>query len=461
MDNLKLSFYGGTGVVTGANFLLESISPNLRVDRNKTKILIDCGLFQGSRITERKNRDSFPYDPSSIDALFITHAHLDHIGRIPKLTRDGFRGRIYSTDATKDLAELVMRDSIGIMEKEAKWNNEDVFYSEEDIDKAIELWGTVPYNKTIDIKDFKIKFKDSGHILGSAMIEIIYKGKKIVFTGDLGNSPAPLLKDAQIINNADYLIIESVYGDRAHEPFPERAEKLKRIIKETIEIGGVLMIPVFSIERTQILLYELNNLIEKGVIPKIPVFLDSPMAIKATMIYKKYENLFNNNVQNIIKSGDDIFNFPCLSFSLETSESKAINDVENPKIIMAGSGMSNGGRIVHHEKRYLSDPKSTLLIIGYQAINTLGRKIQDGATNVKMFGENVPIRAKIENIRGYSAHADSDGLVAFVKNTKEKVKKVFITMGEPKSANTLANRLHKELNVDAVVPNEGEQTELF
>ncbi|MEK9147403.1 MAG: MBL fold metallo-hydrolase RNA specificity domain-containing protein, partial [Patescibacteria group bacterium] len=178
-------------------------------------------------------------------------------------------------------------------------------------------------------------------------------------------------------------------------------------------------------------------------------------------IYKKYENLFNNNVQNIIKSGDDIFNFPCLSFSLETSESKAINDVENPKIIMAGSGMSNGGRIVHHEKRYLSDPKSTLLIIGYQAINTLGRKIQDGATNVKMFGENVPIRAKIENIRGYSAHADSDGLVAFVKNTKEKVKKVFITMGEPKSANTLANRLHKELNVDAVVPNEGEQTELF
>ncbi|KKP30419.1 MAG: RNA-metabolising metallo-beta-lactamase [Parcubacteria group bacterium GW2011_GWA2_31_28] len=451
MNNLKLSFYGGTGVVTGANFLVES---------NNKKILIDCGLFQGNRITERKNCDTFPYNPSFIDFLFITHAHLDHVGRIPKLVHDGFKGRIYSTNATKDLAELVMRDSMGIMEKEAKWNNEDVFYSAEDIDKAMELWETASYNEEVDIKSFKIKFKNSGHILGSAMIEMDYNGKKIVFTGDLGNSPAPLLCDNEIIDNADYLIMESVYGDRNHEPLPERVEKLKRIIKETIEIGGVLMIPVFSIERTQILLYELNSLIEKGIIPNIPVFLDSPMAIKATMIYKKYEKLFNQNVKDIIKSGDDIFNFPCLKFTLETSESKAINDVKNPKIIIAGSGMSNGGRIVHHEKRYLSDPKNTLLIIGYQAINTLGRKIQDGATNVKMFGENVPIKAKIENIRGYSAHADSDGLVAFVKNTKKKVKKVFLTMGEPYVSNILANRLYKELNVDAVVPKEGEQTEL-
>ena len=451
MNNLKLSFYGGTGVVTGANFLLES---------NNEKNLIDCGLFQGNRITERKNRDPFPYNPSFIDFLFITHAHLDHVGRIPKLVHDGFKGRIYSTNATKDLAELVMRDSMGIMEKEAKWNNEDVFYSAEDIDKAMELWETASYNEEVDIKSFKIKFKNSGHILGSAMIEIYYNGKKIVFTGDLGNSPAPLLNDSEIVDDADYLIMESVYGDRNHEHFTERTEKLKRIIKETMKIGGVLMIPVFSIERTQILLYELNNLIEKGIISNIPVFLDSPMAIKATMIYKKYEKLFNQNVKDIIKSGDDIFNFPCLKFTLETSESKAINDVKNPKIIIAGSGMSNGGRIVHHEKRYLSDPKNTLLIIGYQAINTLGRKIQDGATNVKMFGENVPIKAKIENIRGYSAHADSDGLVAFVKNTKKKVKKVFLTMGEPYVSNILANRLYKELNVDAVVPKEGEQTEL-
>jgi len=353
-----------------------------------------------------------------------------------------------------------MRDSMGIMKKEAKWNNEDVFYSAEDIDKAMELWETASYNKDIDTKSFKIKFKNSGHILGSAMIEIYYKGKKIVFTGDLGNSPAPLLSDSEIVDDADYLIMESVYGDRNHEHFQERTEKLKRIIKETMKIGGVLMIPVFSIERTQVLLYELNNLIEKGIISNIPVFLDSPMAIKATMIYKKYEKLFNQNVKDIIKSGDDIFNFPCLKFTLETSESKAINDVENPKIIIAGSGMSNGGRIVHHEKRYLSDPKSTLLIVGYQSINTLGRKIQDGATNVKIFGENVPIRAKIENIRGYSAHADSDDLVDFVKNTKKKVKKVFLTMGEPRVSNVLANRLYKELNVDAVVPQEGEQTEL-
>src|SRR3989338_11657758 len=216
MNNLKLSFYGGTGVVTGANFLVES---------NNKKILIDCGLFQGNRITERKNCDTFPYNPSFIDFLFITHAHLDHVGRIPKLVHDGFKGRIYSTNATKDLAELVMRDSMGIMEKEAKWNNEDVFYSAEDIDKAMELWETASYNEEVDIKSFKIKFKNSGHILGSAMIEMDYNGKKIVFTGDLGNSPAPLLCDNEIIDNADYLIMESVYGDRNHEPLPERVEK--------------------------------------------------------------------------------------------------------------------------------------------------------------------------------------------------------------------------------------------
>jgi len=449
---LKLTFHGGTEYVTGANFLLES---------EGKKILVDCGLFQGNKICDDKNREPFAYNPADIDVLLVTHGHLDHVGRIPKLVHDGFRGTIYSTPATKDLGELILFDSMGIMEKEAKWDQKDVIYTKEDVETAVELWRKVPYHNEFDIGGgFVIRFKDAGHIMGSAMIEITYNGKKIVFTGDLGNSPAPVLRDTEVVDDADYIVMESVYGDRNHEAVEERTKMLEDVIENTIKDGGALMIPAFSIERTQVLLFELNHLIENNKIPCIPVFLDSPLAIKATAVYDKYERNFNINATNIIKSGDDIFNFPCLKSTLRTEESKAINDVPNPKVIIAGSGMSNGGRIVHHEKRYLPDHKSTLLLIGYQSPNTLGRKLQDGVKVVKILGEDVTVNAKVVNIRGYSAHKDSDGLLEFVANDAEKVKKVFVAMGEPKSSMFFVQKLKDNLGVDAVAPKMGDTFEL-
>lgn len=449
---LKLTFYGGTEFVTGANFLLES---------NNKKILVDCGLFQGNRVCDDKNRADFAYDPATVDILFITHGHLDHVGRIPKLVHDGFKGRIYSTPATKDLGELILFDSMGIMKKEAKWNKQKPFYEKEDVEKALQLWRKIPYHEEVDIGDgFKFIFKDAGHIMGSAMVEITYNNEKIVFTGDLGNSPAPILRDTEVVDNAKYIVMESVYGDRNHENIEERTQILQSVIENTIKAGGTLMIPAFSIERTQVLLFELNHLIENKKIPSIPIFLDSPLAIKATAIYDKYDRNFNKNATDIIKSGDDIFNFPGLKFTLRTEESKAINAVPSPKVIIAGSGMSNGGRIVHHEKRYLPDSKSTLLLIGYQAPNSMGRRLQDGAKSVRILGEEVQVRAKIVNIRGYSAHKDSDGLVDFVSNDSEKIKKVFAVMGEPKSSLFLVQKIKDELDVDAVAPKEGESFEL-
>jgi len=443
----KLTFYGGTGTVTGANFLLET---------EACKILVDCGLVQGSPIAENLNRSDFSYNPAEIDFLLITHAHLDHIGRIPKLVKDGFTGQILSTPETKELSGFLLADAVKILDNEARNQGILPLYELKDVTEALSLWNTVPYHTEKFLKDgVSIFLKDAGHILGSAMIEISRSGKKMVFTGDLGNSPSILLKDTEWIMDADYLLMESVYGDRNHAPKEERSKKLKQVIEDIIKYRRTLIIPAFSLERTQMIIYEMNELFESGEIKtKIPVFLDSPLAIKITGVYEKHTESFNDKAKADIKSGDDIFNFPGLKFIIQSGESQMIQKVPNPKIIIAGSGMSVGGRVIFHEKYYVDNPDAEILFVGYQAVGSLGRQLQDGAKKVKIYGEEKEVKAKINSIPGYSSHKDSDHLLEFVEKATEtgKLKQVFCVMGEPKSSMFLVQKIRDNLGVDAVYP---------
>ncbi|MDD4989056.1 MAG: MBL fold metallo-hydrolase [Candidatus Pacebacteria bacterium] len=454
----KLTFYGGTGIVTGANFLLEIDGENGK----SLRILVDCGFVQGGSDSHTLNAKAFPYEPNSIDILFVTHAHLDHVGKIPKLVKDGFKGIIYSTRTTRELAQVIMEDSARLLLKDAGNNPKKVIYNEEDILSAMRLWKDIPYHTKTDIGfGVSVYLKDAGHILGSAMYEFSRSGRNIVFTGDLGNSPDLLLPDTEKITDANYLLMESVYGDRNHESKEDRKQKFVQIVKDNIARKGVLVIPAFSLERTQIVLYELDEMVEQKLIPSIPVFLDSPMAIRVTEIYRKeMPNGFNDTIKKDIESGDDIFSFPNLKYTLTTDESKAILGSPNPKIIIAGSGMSNGGRVIHHEKNYLPDPNNTLLMMGYEAVGTLGRTLMDGAKSVNIYGENVAVRAKVANIQGYSAHKDSDHLIEFVEDTKDTVEKVFCVMGEPKSSLFLVQRLRDYVGVNAMMPKLGESFDL-
>ena len=441
---LKLTFYGGAQEVTGACYLLET---------EKVRVLIDCGLFQCPRFCEKRNAQDFPFDPASIDALLVSHGHLDHIGRIPKLVRQGFGGRIYSTHPTKAFAALMLRDSLGIFEKEARAIGEEMLYEEKDIDAAIALWEGKEYGEEFYVGDIGIHLKNAGHILGSVVSVLeTANGERIVFTGDLGNSPTPLLGSFDFVNDATYMIIESAYGNRVHEGAAERKQKLERIVEDTCANGGTLMIPAFSLERTQELLYELNELVEHNRIPRVPIFLDSPLAIKATRVYREYGKYFGPEAQALIKEGDDLFQFPGLQFTERTEESKRINEVPAPKIIIAGAGMMQGGRILHHAKRYLPDPKSTLLFIGYQAAGSLGRRILDKAPDVKIHGEVVPVRAAIKAIGGYSAHADSDMLYEYVAHSADSLRNVFVVQGEPEASLYLVQRLRDNLGIQAVAP---------
>ena len=452
---MKLTFYGGTGTVTGANFLLE-LSSDL-------KILIDCGLMQGTSVSDSFNREEFPYNPEEMKFLLVTHAHMDHIGRIPKLVKDGFCGKIISTPPTKEIAEILFQDALGIMDADSRKKGILPIYDKKDIEKALSLWETIPYHQSFGLgEDNSIYLRDSGHILGSAMIEVNDSKTKVVFTGDLGNSPSLLLNDTEEIKDANYIVMESVYGDKNHEPKDERREKLKKIIKETIEDKKLLIIPAFSVERTQILLYEMNGFFENHELSQIPVFLDSPLAIKITKIYQKYSDYLNKTVQKEIKEGDDVFNFPRLKSTSLSRDSDKINITQNPKIIIAGSGMSNGGRVVHHEKDHVGDKDAIILAVGYQAVGTLGRRLEDGAKTVKINGEEIEVRAQILKIEGYSSHKDSDNLVKFIETASEegKLKNVFTVMGEPKSSLFLVQRLRDELNVKAKYPDYGEEIQL-
>ncbi len=443
-----IHFWGGTGEVTGSNFLFET---------KQLKILIDCGLFQGCETCEDKTRKPFQYDPASIQYLFVTHAHLDHIGRIPKLVKDGFRGIIYSTQPTKDLSELALHDSLQILTEEARENKQEPLYEKTDIAKTMALWKTLPYHEALTLPDgVSVLFKDAGHILGSSMIEFSRGGKKLVFTGDLGNSPTPLLRDTEAITGADYLVMESVYGDRVHESRDERRELLEDVVEEVVAQRGVLLIPAFSIERTQEILFEIEQMMEHKKIPAIPVYVDSPLAIEAIEVYKRHKNYFNKEVTYIIASGEELFSFKQLKLVKTKEESQKIHEAPNPKIIIAGSGMSMGGRIITHEKFYIADPHTTILIVGYQAPGSLGRSLEEGEKKVSIFDEEVEVKARVVEITSYSSHKDSDALLQFVGEGVDSLKKVFVVMGEMKSSTFLTQRLRDYLGVNATAPQEGD-----
>src|SRR3989344_5125745 len=449
---MKITFHGAAKTVTGANYLLED---------GKTRILVDCGLFQGSSFCERKNFEPFLYNPKTIDAVLITHAHIDHCGRLPKLVKEGFSGKIFSTPPTKEFAEYLLIDSEHLLAKEAEAKKLKPLYSVDDVEGAIKLWQTIKYHQKFSIGDFKIEFYDAGHILGSSFIRIVLKsGKSVVFSGDLGNVAAPLVKDTESLPTTDYALIESTYGNRLHEDIKVRKDILEDIIEETIKAGGTLLIPAFATERTQDLLYELNELVENGRIPRVPVFIDSPLAIKLTSVFQKYAlnpDYFDAESLALEKKGDVIFNFPGLRFTLTTEQSKEINNIKGPKIIIAGSGMSQGGRILHHELRYLPDLKSAILFIGYQGEGSLGRQILDGAKTVKILGEEVNVNCKIKAIGGYSAHADQAKLMAWLGLSRALFKKVFVVQGEEDQSLPLARKIEDELAIKAIVPSLGEE----
>ncbi len=460
---MKLHFCGGAGVVTGVNYLLET---------ENSKILVDCGLFQGEKKLEEKNAQPFSYNPKEIDAVIISHSHLDHIGRLPQLISGGFRGKIFATPPTIDFTRLILEDSVKVLEEKAKHAGVLPLFLQDDVDEVMRRFLAADYyKKTRAIPDVSFTFHDAGHILGSAIMEVEAEGKIIVFSGDLGNPPAPLLRPPDFLSQADYVLVESTYGDRNHESPEECKELIENIVEETVTAGGVLLIPSFALERTQQLLYHFNELVERHEIPALPIYIDSPLALHITDVYKKYPQYFNKEAVAEIDSGDDIFNFPSLRFTESSKESKKINEVPPPKVIIAGSGMSNGGRIVHHEVLYLPDARTTLLLVTYQAAGTLGWLLAGGAKEVEILDKKIAVDARVEKISGYSAHADQRFLMDWLKNFQKIgyggdesasgfLKKVFVVQGEEKPAQALASLVRDELGIDSAVPKIGEVVEL-
>ena len=475
---MKVTFLGAAKTVTGSNFLVEAAGK---------KFLVDCGMYQGKITQELENSDPFLYDVTDIDFMLLTHAHIDHSGRIPKLYNEGYRGKIYATKATCDLCEIMLPDSGHIQEVEIEWKNrkrkregkEDLppLYTAEEALKCIELFEPVEYDDIIDIDDnISVRFNDAGHMLGSAIIEIWAtedgKTTKTVFTGDIGNNDLPLLDSPTMISNADYLIMESTYGNRLHMRNDDKANMFLDIVSETLDKGGTVVIPSFAVGRTQEILYEIDKLKdEKGqndeefakkykTLMRAPVYVDSPLAISATEIFKKNTDLFEDEIKAKIESGDNPLDFPGLKFTTTAEESKALNESDEACIILSASGMCEVGRIKHHLKHNLWNPNSTILFVGYQAPGTLGRSIVDGAQKVKIFGEEIAVNARIEYIEGYSGHADQEWLLNFVYSFINKPKHIFLVHGEPEGQEVLKQKIEETAEVPVIIPEFGESYEL-
>ena len=461
---MHIHFYGAAKVVTGSNYLIKT---------GKYKILIDCGMFQGSEELEKLNAEPFPFNPKEIDFLLLSHAHIDHSGRIPKLVKEGFKGKIICTKATKDLSEIMLMDSGHIQESDAEWENKKLaragkplivpIYGVEDAIKSLRHFEGVLYNQKININEnVTVRFKDAGHILGSSIIELWINENhdtvKIVFSGDLGTKHKPLLRDPELVEEADYLILESTYGNRLHENIEARTEKLMNVIHETVSNGGSVIIPSFAVGRTQELIYEIRNYYKTHNVEehlKIPIYIDSPMAINATEIFKKNTDSFDKETKEIILSGDDPLNFENLFFIRSHEESIRLNQVDYPKVIISASGMCTAGRVRHHLKHNLWKKKNSVVFVGYQANGTLGRILQEGVKKVKLLGEQIAVLASIHSIEGFSGHADQGDLLNWLSSFKKKPKKVFLVHGEEESTKALAALIKDKEGISTIIPGIG------
>ena len=474
---MKITFLGATKSVTGSNFLVEAAGK---------KFLVDCGMYQGNAEEEYENEAPFGFNIQEIDFMILTHAHIDHSGRIPKLYNEGYRRPIFAHKATCDLCSLMLPDSGHIQEMEIEWRNKKrarkgekplpPLYTAEDAAHSLELFVPLAYDEILEITpEIHIRLNDAGHMLGSSIIEIWAKEgekeTKAVFTGDLGNNDIPLLSSPTMIDSADFLVMESTYGSRLHMRNDEKAELFLKIVSETIERGGNVVIPSFAVGRTQEILYELNKIKETKddeefkrryrTLMKTPVFVDSPLAISATEVFRENMELFDDETKHAISRGDNPLEFPGLQFTMTAEESKELNEAILPSIIISASGMCEVGRIKHHLKHNLWNKKNTILFVGYQAPGTLGYNIVNGAKKVKIFGEEIAVNAQIEYIEGYSGHADQEWLMNFVYSFRtQKPKHIFLVHGEEDSQEVLKQKIEAEIGIPVSIPEYGEVYEL-
>ncbi|MFA5967313.1 MAG: MBL fold metallo-hydrolase [Patescibacteria group bacterium] len=434
--NISIQFLGACGTVTGSNYL---------VTCGATKLLVDCGLFQGDWENQQRNYQPFAFNPQDIDFMVLTHAHLDHCGRIPKLYREGFRGKIYCTPATADLAKIILTDAAQIQEHGVREDQLDILFNRQDAINAIKLFRKLDYRTEFEINpQVKLCLQDAGHILGSAIAELWLEDKKIVFSGDLGNSPVPILNDPATIPEANYVVCESTYGNRLHTPIVSREEDLQNAAIFAQKHHAQIIIPAFALERTQDLLYTFNLLKNQGRFPNIPVILDSPLATEITAVYKKYTDLFDQDFQAYLKTDPDLFDFPNFRLISTKEESKQLNNLQEAAVIIAGSGMVDAGRVPYHIVHHASNPDNQIIFTGYQVPGTPGRKILDGAKHIELYHEFANIRARVFGIESFSSHADQKGLLTWLNGFKTQPT-VLITHGDDDSRQILATKISQQL----------------
>ena len=464
---MEVEFLGGVRTVTGSATLLQ---------KGSLRWLVDCGMFQGGKTLEERNRNVHSYHPEELSFILLTHAHIDHSGLIPKLVKEGFRGRVICTKATFDLCEVMLKDSGHIQAMEAEWQSRKnersgregtaPLYTAEEAEKSLRYFRTVGYDEILSLSDgLKVRFQDAGHILGSAIIEIWVddegQEKRLVFSGDLGSSGQPIIRDPSPVVEADILWLESTYGDRLHKSREETVQELLKISLEAISQRAKVVIPAFAVERTQDIIYTIGQLVRKDLIPSIPIYIDSPLAISATEIFKKNPDCFDEEMKGLLLGGKDPFELPQIKYTQTTEESKAINEDSGSAIIISASGMCDSGRIQHHLKHHLWRKESHIVFIGYQAEGTVGRRIIDGAKTIRLFGEEIAVRAHVHTLGGFSAHADQKGLLEWLSHFRNPDLQVFVNHGEEKTSMELSKIIHQKFKLEAVVPQWREKKVLF